>query len=33
MTAVTAGPQKVDLHEAKGWRRTKNRIMTTLFVT
>jgi phosphate transport system permease protein len=32
MTAATAEPQKVDLREAKGWRRTKNRIMTILMV-
>jgi phosphate transport system permease protein len=32
MTALTAEPPKVDLQEAKGWRRTKNRIMTTLMV-
>jgi len=32
MTAFTAEPPKVDLQEAKGWRRTKNRIMTTLMV-
>jgi len=32
MTTATAEPQQVDLHEAKGWRRTKNRIMTTLMV-
>ena len=30
--AVTTEPQNVDLREAKGWRRTKNRIMTTLMV-
>jgi phosphate transport system permease protein len=33
MTAVTSEPGKVDLHEARGWRRTKNRIMTALMVT
>jgi len=32
MTAVTAEPQKVDLREPAGWRRTKNRIMTWLMV-
>ena len=32
MITATAEPQQVDLHEAKGWRRTKNRIMTTLMV-
>jgi phosphate transport system permease protein len=32
MTVITAEPQKPDLREAKGWRRTKNRIMTTLMV-
>ena len=32
MTAVTAEPQKPDLREPKGWRRTKNRTMTTLMV-
>ena len=32
MTVVTAEPQKPDLREAKGWRRTKNRMMTTLMV-
>jgi phosphate transport system permease protein len=32
MAVVTAGPQQPDLREAKGWRRTKNRIMTTLMV-
>ena len=32
MAAVTTGPQNADLREAKGWRRTKNRIMTTLMV-
>ena len=32
MAVVTTGPQNVDLREAKGWRRTKNRIMTTLMV-
>ena len=33
MTAVTAEPQQPDLREPKGWRRTKNRIMTALMVT
>ena len=33
MTAVTAPGQAPDLREAKGWRRTKNRIMTVLMVT
>ena len=32
MAAVTAEPQQPDLQEAKGWRRTKNRIMTWLMV-
>jgi phosphate transport system permease protein len=32
MTAITAEPQQPDLREAKGWRRTKNRIMTALMV-
>ena len=32
MAVVTAEPQRPDLREAKGWRRTKNRIMTTLMV-
>ena len=32
MAVVTAEPQQPDLREAKGWRRTKNRIMTTLMV-
>ena len=32
MAVVTAEPQLPDLQEAKGWRRTKNRIMTTLMV-
>jgi phosphate transport system permease protein len=32
MTALTAEPQTVDLREPKGWRRTKNRLMTTLMV-
>ncbi len=32
MTAVTAEPQQPDLREAKGWRRTKNRIVTALMV-
>ncbi len=32
MAVVTAEPQLPDLREAKGWRRTKNRIMTTLMV-
>jgi phosphate transport system permease protein len=32
MTAVTAETQQPDLQEAKGWRRTKNRIMTTLMI-
>jgi phosphate transport system permease protein len=30
MTAVSAEPQKVDLQEPAGWRRTKNRIATVL---
>jgi len=33
MAVITAEAQKPDLREAKGWRRTKNRIMTTLMVT
>ena len=33
MAVVTAEPQHPDLREPKGWRRTKNRIMTTLMVT
>ena len=33
MAAVTTGPEQADLREAKGWRRTKNRIMTVLMVT
>ena len=33
MAVVTAEPKAPDLREAKGWRRTKNRIMTTLMVT
>jgi phosphate transport system permease protein len=33
MAVVTAEPKTPDLREAKGWRRTKNRIMTTLMVT
>jgi len=33
MAAVTAGTRQPDLREAKGWRRTKNRIMTVLMVT
>ena len=32
MAVVTAEAQQPDLREAKGWRRTKNRIMTTLMV-
>jgi phosphate transport system permease protein len=32
MTAVTTDPQNIDLREAKGWRRSKNRIMTILMV-
>jgi phosphate transport system permease protein len=32
MTVITAEPQKPDLREAKGWRRTKNRMMTVLMV-
>jgi len=32
MAVVTAEPQLPDLREAKGWRRTKNRIMTILMV-
>ncbi len=32
MAVVTAEPQQPDLREAKGWRRTKNRIMTSLMV-
>jgi phosphate transport system permease protein len=31
--AVSAGQPKLDLREAKGWRRTKNRIATVLMVT
>ena len=30
--SVTAEPQDVDLREPAGWRRSKNRIMTTLMV-
>jgi phosphate transport system permease protein len=30
--AVTTGQPKLDLHEARGWRRTKNRIATVLMV-
>jgi phosphate transport system permease protein len=33
MAVITAEPQQPDLREAKGWRRTKNRIMTVLMVT
>jgi phosphate transport system permease protein len=33
MSALTSEPQKVNLQEPKGWRRTKNRIMTTFMVT
>ena len=33
MTAVTAETQQPDLREPKGWRRSKNRIMTALMVT
>ena len=33
MTAVAAPPQAPDLREPKGWRSTKNRIMTILMVT
>jgi phosphate transport system permease protein len=32
MAAVTAEPQKADLREPAGWRRTKNRIMTWLMI-
>jgi phosphate transport system permease protein len=32
MAAVTTEPQKVDLREPAGWRRTKNRLMTILMV-
>jgi phosphate transport system permease protein len=32
MTTVSADPQKVDLREPAGWRRTKNRVMTWLMV-
>jgi len=32
MTSVTADPQKIDLREPAGWRRTKNRITTGLMV-
>ena len=32
MTSVTADPQKVDLREPAGWRRTKNRVATSLMV-
>ncbi len=32
MAAFTAEPQKVDLREPAGWRRTKSRIMTSLMV-
>jgi len=32
MAALTAEPQKVDLREPAGWRRTKSRIMTSLMV-
>jgi phosphate transport system permease protein len=32
MAVVSTEPQNVDLREAKGWRRTKNRIMTSLMV-
>ena len=32
MAAVTAGTRQPDLREARGWRRTKNRIMTVLMV-
>ena len=32
MAAVTVEPQQPDLREAKGWRRTKNRVMTWLMV-
>ena len=32
MAVVTAEPQQPDLREAKGWRRTKNRLMTALMV-
>jgi len=33
MAVVTAETQQPDLREPKGWRRTKNRMMTTLMVT
>jgi phosphate transport system permease protein len=33
MAVITAETQQPDLQEAKGWRRTKNRIMTVLMVT
>jgi phosphate transport system permease protein len=33
MAVVTAETQKPDLREPKGWRRTKNRVMTWLMVT
>jgi len=32
MAVITAEPQQPDLREAKGWRRTKNRIATVLMV-
>jgi phosphate transport system permease protein len=32
MTSVTAGPQQIDLREPAGWRRTKNRLATSLMV-
>jgi len=32
MAPVTAGPQQVDLHEPRSWRRTKNRVVTGLMV-
>jgi phosphate transport system permease protein len=32
MAAVTADPQKADLREPAGWRRTKNRVMTWLMI-
>jgi phosphate transport system permease protein len=32
MSALTAEPQKADLREPAGWRRTKSRIMTSLMV-
>src|ERR1700691_1967937 len=32
MTTATADPHQVDLREPAGWRRTKNRIMTSLMV-